>query len=239
MMLLQRVLIALFSLYSIGCGNWQDGSNTTLLSAEVFLEKISKNKDVQLVDVRTPWEFKNGYLENAMNIDWGGKDFQSQLATLDKSKPVFVYCLSGVRSAAAAEGMRRQGFQVYELHKGLLEWRLFNFPEVKGKTPANAMSLVQFQSLLQGDKLVLVDFYATWCAPCKKMEPYLEKMSKELADKLVLIRIDADENAALCKELEISSLPVLQLYKNNTMVWTHTGFVDEQTVREQLKKQDK
>ncbi len=239
MMMLRRYLFVVVSLLAIGCTHGQGGSDTTRLSAEMFLEKIQKEKDVQLVDVRTPYEFKNGYIENALNIDWGGKEYKNQVATLDKTKPVLVYCLSGVRSAAAAETMRGWGFQVYELSKGLLEWRVLNFPEIKGKTSANSTSLPQFKLLLQSDKLVLVDFYAEWCAPCKKMKPYLEKISKDLSDKLILVRMDADENAALCKELNIAALPVLQLYRQNEMVWMHTGFIDESTLREQIKKLDK
>lgn len=91
-----------------------------------------------------------------------------------------------------------------------------------------------FQEIINSDKPVLVDFYAEWCAPCKKMEPYLEKIAFEMADRVTVIRIDADKNAELCKTLNVSALPVLKLYKNNKEIWQNTGYVGENEVREQI-----
>jgi thioredoxin len=98
------------------------------------------------------------------------------------------------------------------------------------------MTKGEFDALLNSDKLVLIDFYAEWCAPCKKMKPYLDEISKDMADKVVIIRINADDNQALCKELKIDVLPVLQLYKNKTLKWTNTGFIDKAEVVKQLKQ---
>jgi thioredoxin len=96
------------------------------------------------------------------------------------------------------------------------------------------MSKQQFDALLSSDKLVLIDFYADWCAPCKKMKPYLDEISRDMADKVVVIRINADDNQALCKELKIDALPVLQLYKNKTLSWTNAGFIEKAEVVKQL-----
>jgi thioredoxin len=97
------------------------------------------------------------------------------------------------------------------------------------------MSKQQFDALLISDKLVLIDFYADWCAPCKKMKPYLEEISKDMADKVVVIRINADDNQALCKELKIDALPVLQLYKNKALIWVNSGFIEKEIILQQLK----
>jgi thioredoxin-like negative regulator of GroEL len=66
------------------------------------------------------------------------------------------------------------------------------------------------------------------------MKPYLEEISNDMADKVVVIRINADDNKALCKELKIDALPVLQLYKNKTLSWTNTGFIEKAEVVKQL-----
>ncbi len=175
-------------------------------------------------------------MANAKNIDWNGDDFAKQIALLDKSKPVFVYCLSGGRSSAAAKQMRSDGFnEVYELNGGIMKWRGANLPEVTGNTTASlGLSKQQFDELLKSDKLVLMDFYADWCAPCKEMKPYLDEISKDMADKVVVIRINADDNQSLCKELNIDALPVLQLYKNKTRMWSHSGFIYKAGVLKQL-----
>jgi thioredoxin len=88
--------------------------------------------------------------------------------------------------------------------------------------------------LLETNKLVLIDFYADWCAPCKKMKPYIDEISKEMADKVVVISINTDENQALCKELNIDAIPVLQIYKAKSLVWSNTGFIEKEAVVKQL-----
>jgi thioredoxin len=131
--------------------------------------------------------------------------------------------------------MRSEGFkEVYELNGGLLKWRAANLPEVKSNS-VSGISKQQFDALTNADKLVLVDFYADWCAPCKKMKPYLDEISRDMTDNVVVIRINADEILQLCEDLKIDALPVLQLYKNNAMTWTNTGFISKEDVLKQLK----
>jgi thioredoxin len=87
---------------------------------------------------------------------------------------------------------------------------------------------------LNTDKKVLIDFNAKWCAPCKKMAPYLDQMQKDLADKVVIIRLDADENKTLIKEMKIDELPTLLLYENKEIKWKHSGFISEEDLKKQL-----
>jgi thioredoxin 1 len=218
------------------CSNGQTQGTKTNLSATEFADKIKELPTATIIDVRTPDEFSKGHLANANNYDWNGNEFDKQIAPLDKSKPVFVYCLSGGRSSSAANKMRSDGFkEVYELSGGIMKWRGANLPETTDNAVvSNGMSKQQFDALLSSDKLLLIDFYADWCAPCKKMKPYLEEISKDMADKVVVIRINADDNQALCKELKIDALPVLQLYKNKTLSWTNTGFIEKAEVVKQL-----
>lgn len=229
-------LITLVAILFNSCNNGQAQSTKTNLSANEFAAKLKDMPTATIIDVRTPDEFSKGHLANANNYDWNGNEFEKQIAPLDKSKPVFVYCLSGGRSSSAANKMRSDGFtQVYEMNGGIMKWRGTNLPETTDKTViSNGMSKQQFDALLNSDKLVLIDFYADWCAPCKKMKPYLEEISKDMADKVVVIRINADDNQVLCKELKIDVLPVLQLYKNKTLSWTNKGFIEKAKVVAQL-----
>lgn len=206
------------------------------LSATDFAQKIKVLPVNPIVDVRTAEEFAKGHLLNAQNIDWNSSDFNTQITQLDKSKPVFVYCLSGGRSSSAVKQMYSLGFkQVYELNGGIMKWRGANLPETTElATSSMGMNKQQFDQLLNADKLVLIDFYADWCGPCKKMKPYLDEISKNMADKVVVIRINADDNQALTKELKIDALPVLQLYRNKTLIWTHIGFIDKTEVVKQI-----
>lgn len=229
--------IALIAILFNSCTNGQTQNTKTNLSATEFADKIKELPSATIIDVRTPDEFSKGHLANANNYDWNGNEFEKQIALLDKSKPVFVYCLSGGRSSSAANKMRSEGFKtVYELDGGIMKWRGANLPETTNSTvTSNGMTKQQFDALLNSDKLVLIDFYADWCAPCKKMKPYLAEISKDMADKVEVIRINADDNQGLCKELKIDALPVLQLYKNKTLTWTNTGFIDKAEVVKKLR----
>lgn len=204
----------------------------TSLAAADFSKELMARPDAVLLDVRTPEEFVKGHLPNALNIDWNADGFDAAVAALDHSNPVFIYCLSGARSAAAARKMRTDGFKsVTELKGGILKWRAANLPETVGDPNKTAgMDQAAFDALLQTDKLVLIDFYADWCAPCKKMAPYLEEIKTDMADRVSVVRINADDNQRMVKQLGIDALPVLLIYKNGVSVWRNEGFVEKADV---------
>ncbi len=83
------------------------------------------NKAVQLVDVRTPVEYKNGHLAKAINIDYHDKSsFFASFEKLDKEKPLYIYCRSGQRSRSAAKQLLQRGFkQIFDLKGGLNNWQ--------------------------------------------------------------------------------------------------------------------
>ena len=228
-------ILVLSLLFFINCSNGQNAK--TNVDAMVFNEMVKSTANPQLIDVRTADEFSKGHLINALNIDWNGNEFDKLTSKLKKEEAVFVYCLSGGRSAAAAAQLRQSGFKnVIELNGGIMKWRGANLPETTAASVTNtSISLVDFQKLIQSDKIVLVDFYADWCAPCKKMKPYLMEIEKEMSANVILVRINADDNQALCKELKIDALPVIQVYQKSQLTWNQTGFVDKVTVLQHLK----
>jgi len=209
---------------SIGQGN---ETTKTLLSPSEFQE-ATKEEGIQLIDVRTSSEFQQGFIEGAMNMDWNGPDFSAETAKLDKTKTVMVYCLGGGRSAQAATWLREQGFKkVLELDGGMMNWRSEGLPEVNETASTLGMSAQEYGQLIQSNKLVLVDFYAEWCAPCKKMKPDLEALSTELGERVRIARIDVDQNKSLAAELKVDALPVLNLYTDGKLVWTHKGYLNK------------
>ena len=215
----------------------QSSSN---LNATAFDSKIKQTPNPQIIDVRTTGEFTQSHIKNALNIDINSNDFQQKVANLNKNKAVFVYCLSGSRSSYAMRILSSMGFkEIYNLSGGMMQWRGANLPETSdssiSKQTDKGMTLSQYRSLLNSEKLVLVDFYADWCAPCKKMKPYLDEISSEMKDKVIVKRIDADANKALAKELKVDALPVLLLYKGNKLVWYYKGYISKEDVIKKLK----
>ena len=102
----------------------------TSLSVTEFATAI-KNDSVVVVDVRTPSEYKSGYIKGAQNIDMKSADFQTEAAKLDKKKKIAVYCRSGKRSKVAANAMADMGYQVIELNSGILGWQNASMPVEK------------------------------------------------------------------------------------------------------------
>lgn len=214
----------------------QTSPGKTLLDPAGFDAKIKSTTNAVIVDVRTSEEFSKGHIKDALNIDWNGTDFEKQIGNLDKTKPVFVYCLSGGRSSAAAAKMRSSGFTtVYELEGGMMKWRAANMPETnENSVSSTGMTKIQFDALLLSDKIMLIDFYAEWCEPCKKMKPYLEAIAKEMPDKVKVLRIDVDENQELAKVMKIEGLPVIQIYKNKSLTWSHLGYLTKDDIEKEL-----
>jgi len=100
-----------------------------LLAAPDFQSKMNESADKQVIDVRTPEEFQGGHLKGAKNINIYDANFSEQLNGLDKTKPVFVYCKGGGRSAKAAEQMKQSGFAtVFDLKGGYMSWTNNNLP---------------------------------------------------------------------------------------------------------------
>ncbi|TCZ74850.1 thioredoxin [Flaviaesturariibacter aridisoli] len=208
--------------------------DSLLLNPNDFAKKVFETPAALLLDVRTPEEFGKGHLKDARNINWNGGAFEQGVASISKNTPLFVYCLGGGRSAAATARLRSLGYtQVYELDGGIMNWRKAGLLE-EGAVP-RGMTTDQYNALLQSDKLVLVDFYAEWCGPCKVMAPYLEEIRNDQAAKVEVIRIDVDQNPELAKALEIRALPTLVLYKKGKVKWWNVGYVPKKTVLKQIK----
>lgn len=226
---LKSIVALVIITLSVSCTNSQ---NFKSVDVAEFKSTLEKNSEIQLIDVRTPGEYINGHINKAQNIDWNGTNFDTQANALDKNKPVFVYCLSGGRSKKAASKLKELGFNdVVELNGGYLAWSKAN-PQTNSAW--SGMTREEYSKLLLSDKIVVVDFYAEWCAPCKKMAPYLEKMNTELADKVIIHRIDADKNKSLFNALGYQGLPVILVYKNGKETFKKNEFVSEEELRKAL-----
>ncbi len=214
-----------------------ENKNSVIIASE-FFEKLKNDNKAVLIDVRTPEEFNKGHLRNALNVNWFDENFEKNLKIFSKDLPIYVYCLSGGRSSQANEKIKSMGFEnVFELEGGILEWRKNNLPESKIENNLNnSLTVADFNKLIDSDKIVLVDYYADWCAPCKIMEPYLDEISNKYSNNLKLVRINYDDNLPLVRSLEIYGLPVLQLFIDKISVWSHVGYIDQISVEKELKK---
>lgn len=80
-----------------------------------------------------------------------------------------------------------------------------------------------FNDIINGNQLTLVDFFATWCGPCKQMHPVLEQLKASEGENLRIIKLDVDKNEALASAYRIQSVPTLMLFRHGELLWRQSG----------------
>ncbi|MBQ4035519.1 MAG: thioredoxin [Paludibacteraceae bacterium] len=80
-----------------------------------------------------------------------------------------------------------------------------------------------FNNIINSEQLTLVDFFATWCGPCKMMHPVLEQLKEEMGDSIRIIKLDVEKNESLSDFYRIQSVPTLMLFRKGEVVWRQSG----------------
>ena len=95
------------------------------------------------------------------------------------------------------------------------------------------MNTADFRAALNGEKALVVDFWAAWCGPCRMLGPVLDELSEEFAD---LIKVNVDENTDLAQEYGIMSIPCVMAFKGGEVVGKNVGFVPKAAMKEFIEK---
>lgn len=82
-----------------------------------------------------------------------------------------------------------------------------------------------FQTLINGEKPVLVDFTATWCGPCKMMKPVLEEVKSKVGENVTIIKVDIDQSPQAASFYQVQSVPTLILFKKGQVIWRQSGVI--------------
>lgn len=233
-MQLQRLLtIAVAIILMASLESCSQPSQMREIPAEDFASAIN-GKSVQILDVRTSTEFGSFRLKNAMHADWFQKqEYAERTKHLDKKKPVYVYCLTGIRSRQAAQELSSRGFEAYNLTGGLNVWRRQGY-ELEINENVRQISMEEYRNLIPEKGYAVVDFGAKWCPPCKVLEPRLDALAKKHQDLFYLVKVDGGTQTEILKPLKVQGFPTLLVYKDGKEIWRKEGLPDDQEILNQM-----
>ncbi len=92
------------------------------------------------------------------------------------------------------------------------------------------------EEVLDNSGVVVVDFYADWCGPCKMLAPVLEEIQTEMGGKVKIVKVNVDENNELANEYQIQNIPALKIFKGGSVVNTQIGFKPKQILVEVIEE---
>jgi thioredoxin 1 len=94
---------------------------------------------------------------------------------------------------------------------------------------------MKFDDIIQSNETVLVDFFATWCGPCKMVPPILAEVKQKLGDQVTIIKIDVDKNPQVAQQFQIQSIPTIMIFKKGEVVWRKSGVVPAHELEKLIK----
>lgn len=94
----------------------------------------------------------------------------------------------------------------------------------------------EFDDVLKANKYVFVDFFASWCPPCKRLAPVLDELSEAMGDKMAFVKINVDENEKISKHFSIISIPTMIVFKESTPIEKAVGFIEYEKIEEMIER---
>jgi thioredoxin 1 len=93
----------------------------------------------------------------------------------------------------------------------------------------------KFKEIIKSEIPTLVDFYATWCGPCKTMHPIMDQLKADMGSKIRILKIDVDKNPAVADQFKVRGVPTFVLFKNGEVLWRQSGAMDLSLLKSQIK----
>ena len=92
----------------------------------------------------------------------------------------------------------------------------------------------KFKEIVQSETPTLVDFFATWCGPCKAMQPVLDQLKSDLGDSIRIIKIDIDKNQDVAEKFKVKGVPTFVLFKKGEILWRQSGGMSLKTLKDKI-----
>lgn len=87
-----------------------------------------------------------------------------------------------------------------------------------------------FENIIKSEKPVLIDFFATWCGPCKSLAPILKEVKDSLGERITILKIDVDKNEQLASKFQVRGVPTMILYQKGVQLWRESGVLSKEVI---------
>jgi thioredoxin 1 len=87
-----------------------------------------------------------------------------------------------------------------------------------------------FQKIIDSEKPVLIDFYASWCGPCQSLAPILKQVKDSLGERISIIKIDVDKNQEIASSYQVRGVPTMMLYQRGKQIWRQSGVLSKEEI---------
>ena len=87
-----------------------------------------------------------------------------------------------------------------------------------------------FENIIQSEKPVLIDFFATWCGPCKMLAPILKEVKDSMGERITILKIDVDKNQALASKYQVRGVPTMILFQKGKQLWRESGVLSKEDI---------
>lgn len=200
--------------------------STNTVSLATFYSKIQAEKNPQIIDARGAEEFALNHINGAVNFNLESKDYEQQIAKLDKTKPVFTYSIGAGRSVWLADDLLKKGFkEAYSLEGGIANWIGNGKPFYTNSK--SKLTLNEYNKIVADNKTVLVDIGSKYCGACTKVKPVLETLRTQYGENLKIVEVDLETSPQVIADLKnIKVFPTLILYQNGKIIFKKDGLGD-------------
>jgi thioredoxin 1 len=225
--------VALFLVFT-SCKN---NSSNGKLDVQAF-NQIASNNNAQIIDLRPKSVFDSGHIENAASFAPNSQELEAYVDLLYKDVPVCVVGGNEGENAKLIDLLKSKGFKsINELDGGMLSWQKANLPILKTEPKkVYPNDTIAFDDAILGKKLVMVDFNATWCKPCKMMQPSIDKVHDTRSEEVIVYSIDVDQFPQYNEKYQIKSIPLVLLFKNGQILHRSEGLLEESKINELIDK---
>lgn len=221
---MKKVLSVALLVFMAACQN-QNGNS--LLELNDFKAKVGES-NAQVIDVRSEDEYKRAHIPNAINVA-SNDAYNNVPNSFYPDLPTYIYGLTEMDATMAAQKLHALNFKdLYILKGGFGEWKGAGLPvETPKEKKIYENDTIPFEVARNGSKLVVADFNAVWCKPCKMLEPYIHRLRDNRSDEVIVYSIDTDKRKDLMEEYQAYSIPLVLFMKNNKILYRSEGYMEE------------